>query len=101
MRAVSKTGVTGEWSTPTIITLTSLDRLEQDLLAVMVSDRPVLIPETPEVERVSDATGTPNQVAMQSETDEDVSVPADDLDSITERSESIDVVMSEWAPGQQ
>ena len=99
LRAVSTTGVTSAWATPVVITIASLDQSDHDDTTALVSDIPVLIPEYREADSHAVFIAPPGSAAVQPEMDENDSLSEGDADLLPAKSESIDLVMTEWALG--
>ena len=99
IRAISTTGVTSDWGAIVTITVTSLDTTEYEPLTVMVSEIPVLAPESGESESESVVAASPGHVTVQSDAHEESRESDRENDSTSEKADSIDLVMSEWALG--
>lgn len=99
LRAVSTSGATSDWGAGAVIMITALDQTEDDPLTIMISEIPVLVPDSGEFDGMSVVDDSPRSVAVQSRVYEEIRESDGDNDPMSEKSERIDLVMSEWALG--
>lgn len=103
VRAISNTGVISLWSVPVVITITSLEysgpeHSADSEIAVLEENLLLLMPESIEPDGAANISETSDTLVIQAKADE-VLPPADEVDSVPETPESLDVVMTEWAIG--